>query len=636
VLLLGVATVGMLRQRVDPTNHALKDPTSRDADALRELHEVVGDDPILLLGFTTRGGLPMADADRGHLERLRVQLATQPDVRAATAIPLADEGLAVFSLELTGDEAHAAGERAIATADAEKPPTVDVHAAGLSHLEGTIAARIAAERARVVPIVIAVLALALACIYRHATLVVAALLPAIAAIVTLEGALGWLGHPLDPIASMLDPVLLTIGVGGSAHFIQSFRLGQAAGLTNAAAAASAARDVLHPALLATATTMIGLWSVGISSIPAVVDFGMRGALGVALTNAFAFWLLPGVLGSFAPPAVAGSTSARQRSANVRRWRVPILVGTTAATAWLLAGVFALRGDNDPLRVLPAGERAQRDHEALATRLGGIEVCHLLVPERSRAAEPSRLLPFVAAVRAEPGIAGLAGEMVRSPSGALAIPLLLAPGGSAQRTALFDDIDRTARALGLENVRVAGAAVQIARDSDRLLQTLGTSVFLTIPSLWLAMAFALRSWRLAILALLPNLLPAIWLYGGMGWIGRPVSVATAMIGSTLLGIIVDNTIHLLHAILPSRGAARHPHGVAEALARRGPAIHTSSLVLMLGFLATTISGLGTTVEFAVLAAATIGIAWFATAIVLPLLLSDEDDRGAMRDAVGAPA
>ncbi len=34
-----------------------------------------------------------------------------------------------------------------------------------------------------------------------------------------------------------------------------------------------------------------------------------------------------------------------------------------------------------LTMLPASERVRRDHDELAARLGGVELCHLLVPAR---------------------------------------------------------------------------------------------------------------------------------------------------------------------------------------------------------------------------------------------------------------
>ena len=58
---------------------------------------------------------------------------------------------------------------------------------------------------------------------------------------------------------------------------------------------------------------------------------------------------------------------------------------------------------------------------------------------------------------------------------------------------------------------------------------------------------------------------------------------------------------------------------------------ASVVLMLGFATAAISRLATTVEFALLATATIGAAWFATAVVLPMLVTGLRPRHSIRGA-----
>ena len=305
----------------------------------------------------------------------------------------------------------------------------------------------------------------------------------------------------------------------------------------------------------------------------------------------------------------------------RTTRGPVLFATTALAAVALAGLHQLRADNDPLRLLPVDEPARADHDVLAQRLSGVETFRLLVPATSTACEPSRLLPLLAAIRQLPGVAGLAGPVQRGTAGDLVVPLLLAPGGSAVRERLFADCERTTAVLGFPEVVPVGASVQIARDSHRLLLSLLGSLGLSLLLLAVGMAIGLRSIRLALLGLLPNLLPSVWLYGGLGWLDHPVSVATAMIGCTMLGLIVDNTLHLLHHYRRGRRHLAPAIAMAAAWQRCVRPMTLASVVLMLGFLTASTSRLSTTVEFSLLATATIAAAWLGTALVLPLLFLD---------------
>lgn len=619
------------QQPVDPANRALKSPDSRDARQLRVLEEAIGAAPVVLLGFVVRGDLPMLESDRATLASLCEELARLPGVARTQVAPVPDPGLFLVPVTLDGGDPLAAAEAVVALARTRAPAALSVRAAGLPLVEGTIARLVAGERTTIVPVLLGVLLAAAYAFYRRLGLALAVLLPAVAAIAWTGGLIALLGHALDPVAALLDPVLLTIGVAASVHFVEAFQSHRQGGLGTKAAADAAARRMRRPALLATATTMVGLWSLGISAVPAVTDFGMRSAFGVGLAHWFMFLLLPNwlpfvVRGEPAPVSPGHGTRWFDR---LQRRRGLLLTGTVVLTTVAATGLLRLSADNDPLRLLPTDDPVRVDHDQLAARLGGVELCHLVVPDRSAAADPSRLLPFVAMLRQAPGIAGLGGPPQVGADGGLVVPFVLQPGGSGVRTPLFDGAERSAAVLGFDDVFVAGPSVQIARDSNRLMQSLGGSMGLSFVLLAVCMVLGLGSLRLGLLALLPNLLPSTWLYGTLGLCDRPVSVATAMIGCTMLGLIVDNTLHLLHHYREHRQDLGPRASLRRALERCGRAITLSSVVLMLGFGTAATSRLATTVEFAMLACATIAAAWFATAVVLPLLMTVATRRAAPR-------
>jgi predicted RND superfamily exporter protein len=124
----------------------------------------------------------------------------------------------------------------------------------------------------------------------------------------------------------------------------------------------------------------------------------------------------------------------------------------------------------------------------------------------------------------------------------------------------------------------------------------------------------------LLGLLANVLPCIWIYGGLAWLGQPVSVATGMIGCTMLGLIVDNTLHLLHRYRECRATADRRRAVVQALAAVGRPMWLSSSLLVLGFATAATSRLSTTIEFALLACSTIAVALVGCGVLLPLALA----------------
>jgi uncharacterized protein len=66
-------------------------------------------------------------------------------------------------------------------------------------------------------------------------------------------------------------------------------------------------------------------------------------------------------------------------------------------------------------------------------------------------------------------------------------------------------------------------------------------FLTITPLMMLVA---RSWRAGAVAMLPNALPVLVVFGAMGWMGVEVDVGSMMTASIALGVAVDDTIHYL--------------------------------------------------------------------------------------------
>jgi hypothetical protein len=66
-------------------------------------------------------------------------------------------------------------------------------------------------------------------------------------------------------------------------------------------------------------------------------------------------------------------------------------------------------------------------------------------------------------------------------------------------------------------------------------------FLTITPL---LMFVCRSIGGGLVAMIPNVLPIFVVFGGMAWIGYPVSIGSMMAASIALGVAVDDTIHYL--------------------------------------------------------------------------------------------
>lgn len=149
-----------------------------------------------------------------------------------------------------------------------------------------------------------------------------------------------------------------------------------------------------------------------------------------------------------------------------------------------------------------------------------------------------------------------------------------------------------------------------------LRSLGLAIFLILSTI----AITLRSWRLGLFAAIPNLLPSLIVFGLMGWCGIGLSTATTMIASVALGLVVDDTIHLLYRYRQaSRAGHLPPQAMTEAIRHTGRALVMTTLILTLGFWAGLVGSFKPTVSFSFLTGLTMVLALVADLLVLPACL-----------------
>ncbi|MCE9595417.1 MAG: MMPL family transporter [Planctomycetes bacterium] len=619
---------------VDVENGAMRSVGTDEARALDRRTEGFGAGAVLLCLVEPAAGANRAltDAELETVRGLERGFRALDGVADVERVPNAAPNVAVLAVELVGStERIASAVEAVRALGRASPSTLAVSLTGQPAGEIAIARAVRSDQARVVPWIAVGLFVLLTWLYRHPGIALAVLVPAGMAIVWTQAAYEVCGRELDPVSVMLPAVLLTVGVAAGVHYVEAFLDRLAVGGARFDAARAAVDDLVEPAMLAALTIVIGFLSLATSPIPAIVDFGVFSALGVALAfAAYALGLpaLLAVLGPRRPPHGSerrGTWTGRvgERAAGWFARRARVVRWGTALFALFAFGSWArLTFDNEPLRILSVADPFRVETEHIAAKLGAIEAFDVLVPAGSELADPARLALFAAGVDALPLVAGFAGVPLAAKNGDRLLRFLLAPSGSRDREPLFARVEALARAHGADGVRATGTAVQIARDSGALVRGQVWGSLSGLSVLFLLFWVGLKSARAAVIALVPNVLPCVAVFAGIAWLGRPVSVATAMISSVLLGLIVDDTAHLMHGIRETRVRGASSLEAIEAVFRRnGRAIVVTSIVLTGGFAATALGELETSFEFGAVAAVTIVMALLADLIVLPALLVD---------------
>ena len=156
-------------------------------------------------------------------------------------------------------------------------------------------------------------------------------------------------------------------------------------------------------------------------------------------------------------------------------------------------------------------------------------------------------------------------------------------------------------------------------ADRIARGQALSLVLAAAMIGLLLVGYFRSLRLGLFALLPNLLPLLFYFGLLGATGTTINNATALMGSIVLGVAVDDTLHLLVEYRRAlRAKMQREEALRVALVRVGRAITCTTMAVCLGLLVVGTSGLQNQAEFGLLGAATLALAWLVDVTITPAL------------------
>jgi hypothetical protein len=172
----------------------------------------------------------------------------------------------------------------------------------------------------------------------------------------------------------------------------------------------------------------------------------------------------------------------------------------------------------------------------------------------------------------------------------------------------------------ENALITGPTTLQLAISDVIENTAWSTVSVSTLLVSLLVMVYLRSIRWGALAMIPNIVPLVVLFGLMGIWGISLDGGSAMVAPIAIGIAVDDTIHILHVYAGLRRRGLEPvAAICQATLSVGRAIVTTSCALALGFAAMLSSQFQSVANIGLLSAAAILAAMAAEILVLPALL-----------------
>jgi len=134
-------------------------------------------------------------------------------------------------------------------------------------------------------------------------------------------------------------------------------------------------------------------------------------------------------------------------------------------------------------------------------------------------------------------------------------------------------------------------------------------------------FALRSLKIGLISLIPNIIPAVLAYGIWSMVNGRIDTAVSVVICLSLGIVVDDTVHFLSKYLRARRERGLTTDAAIQYAFRtvGNALVVTSMVLIGGFAVMQFSHFNPSNDMGLLLAITILVALIVDFLFLPPLL-----------------
>lgn len=485
------------------------------------------------------------------------------------------------------------------------------------------------------------------------------------------------GQPYTPITAMIPTLLAAYTTATLLHLYAAVQRARIALLPRRQRIARALNDTFTPGLFNVLTTGAGLLSLLWVDIPPVQSFGISGAIGSLMVFLVVFILVPPILLKWDTPRWprrrSGFARARHIAAAVAVFSLrnskAVLVTAVLLVLASIPLVMQVKVESNLIEFFAPDHSISRSTDRVESTLSGVTGLEIILTgsKRDSLKDPAVLAQIKALqtwveqlpeVDRSFSLVDVLEEMNRALSGeelgenALPtrrplveqllliydgkdlyelvnrefqrsrIPLSLNVHGANEISRVIDQVRAhvAAHPIAGVSIELAGYGRLFADQEDRIVDGQLMSFASAFLEILLLMALMFRSFRGALICLVPNLAPLFFIFVVMGVTGIALDVATVLIAGVILGITVDDTIHLYHGY-----QHRIRHGVSPVFAivrsveSSGRAVVAISVVLIAQFSLLGLSDFRPTAHFGMLCAVGMFAGQVFELLLMPALL-----------------
>ncbi|HJX57495.1 MAG TPA: MMPL family transporter [Thiobacillus sp.] len=485
------------------------------------------------------------------------------------------------------------------------------------------------------------------------------------------------GQPYTPITAMIPTLMAAYTTATLLHLYAAIQRGRIALLSRPQRIARALKDTFVPGLFNVLTTGAGLLSLLWVDIPPVQTFGLSGAIGTLMVFLTVFILVPPILLKWDTPRWprrrSGLAHARRIAAAVAVFSLrnarAVLIGTLLLVLATIPLALQVKVESNLIEFFAPDHSVSRSTARVEAELSGVTTMEIVLTagERDGLKNPATLAQIKTLqtwLEQQPEIdrsfslVEVVEEMNRAFSGEdlgdhalptdrrLVEQLLLIYDGKDLYELVNREFQRGRIALNLNvhganeigqvleriethlgaqpisgiHTEMAGFGRLFSDQEDRIVVGQVKSFLSAFLQILLLLALLFRSFRGALICLVPNLAPLFFIFVMMGVSGIALDVATVLIAGVILGITVDDTIHLYHGYLHRiRRGVSPVFAIVRSVEASGRAVVAISIVLIAQFSLLGLSDFRPTAHFGMLCAVGLFAGQLFEMLLMPALL-----------------
>ncbi|HGS4885036.1 TPA: RND family transporter [Vibrio parahaemolyticus] len=569
-------------------------------------------------------------------------------------------------------------------------PDVTFHKAGIIAMNHAFMTAAQDDSSTLVPTMLVVILVFLTIMLRSILSVIATLIVIIGSVMATMGISGWAGMFLSTATVNVPTLIMTLAVADCVHVIATMRQSMKNGFTKAQSIERSIALNFVPILITSVTTAIGFLMMNMSDSPVLRDFGNLSALGVMVACFLSVTLLPALL-KLLPIHVKMETSQDQKHVmdrlgdfvvSQRRALLPLSV----AVIVVCASLIPLNKVNDE-SVEYFGQRNEFRQAAdfMEERISGMTNISIAIKtnESQGIAAPDFLNTigeFSSWLRDQPEtdhVATLAdvykrlnknmhgddeayyslpqarelaaqylllyemslpygldlNNQINVDKSSIKIVLTVANLGSVELVDLENRIYQWfAEHAPQYQVVASSPSLMFAHIGETNMASMLSTLPITLVLISALLIFALRSVRLGLISLMPNIAPAVIGFGLWALVSGEINLGLSVVVTLTLGIVVDDAVHFLSKYQRARREGQTAEqAVRYAFHTVGRALWITTVVLVAGFSVLAMSSFRLNADMGQLSAIVIFIALVVDFLFLPTLLMLFDKKAYLQES-----